>query len=211
MKAQVRYKVLGSVDTNCYLLINTETNEAVVIDPGARGDFVAERIKELGYKVDTVLLTHGHFDHIAGLKAMREVMDLDVYIGENEKELLSDPQANCSCWLNDGGFSERADHFVHDGEILKIAGFDIKCIATPGHTIGGICYYIESEKILFSGDTVFAGSVGRTDLPTGSSSELLSSIREKIVNLPEDTKLYPGHGDESTIGSEVRYNPYFNL
>ncbi len=211
MKSQVKYKVVGPVDTNCYLLINVETNEAVVIDPGARGEFIAERIKELGYKVDTVLLTHGHFDHMSGLKSMREVMELKVYVGENEKDVLSDPEANCSYWLNDGGFSEKADSYVHDGDILKVAGFDIKCLATPGHTIGGICYYIESEKLLFSGDTVFCQSVGRTDLPTGSSSELLNSIREKIKNLPGDTKVYPGHGEETTIADELRYNPYFNV
>ena len=209
MKSQVKYKVVGPVATNCYLLINTETNEAVVIDPGENGRYIADRIKEQNYKVDTVLLTHGHFDHMSGLKSMREVMELNVIAGENEKVLLGDPEANCSYWLNGGGFSEKADRYVKDGEILEIAGFQIKCIETPGHTRGSMCFYIESEKLLFSGDTVFCRSVGRTDLPTGSSSDIISSIMKKIVCLPGDTRVLPGHGEETTIADEMKYNPYF--
>ena len=209
MKSEVRQKVVGPVETNCYLLINTENRQAVVIDPGENGDFIAMRIKELGYDCDTVLLTHGHFDHIGGLKAMREIMEIKVIVGENEKDLLASPMANCSHWNGDGGFCEKADIFVKDGEFLNLAGFEIKCIETPGHTAGGFCYYIESEKILFSGDTVFSGSVGRSDLPTGSSADLIRSVRDKIRKLPEDTRVFPGHGPETTIADEIKYNPFF--
>ncbi len=209
--------VLGPVQTNCYLFFNNDLKEAIVFDPGDRGDRVFASVKEEGAVLKAVLLTHGHFDHITGVPALMRMVkdegwDTELCASEDEKDILSDAILNCSGSLmgyEDGGISLKADRWLKDNENLSYAGFNIQCIKTPGHTEGSMSFFLPDNRMLICGDTVFEGSVGRTDLPTGSDKDLMRSIRERIAVLPEFTYILPGHGEETTIRDEKVYNPWF--
>lgn len=153
-----------------------------------------------------ILLTHGHFDHIWGANELRRLSGAPIYAYEEEKDVCEDASKNVS---DQAGRPETvaADNYLKDGAQLDLAGMHFQLIATPGHTKGSCCYYMEKEKVLFAGDTLFEGSVGRTDFPTGSMGRLVHSIKERLLVLPEDTIVYPGHGDETTIADEKKYNP----
>lgn len=209
--------VIGTNQTNCYFLYREGNAEAVVVDPADKGANIYNALRENGFTVMGILLTHGHFDHIWGLDALRDAVnaaaELDgrepvaVYASEGEREILKNPRMNISEQAG-RSCSTYADVYVKDGEELNLAGMSIKVIATPGHTEGGCCYYVEEAGILVAGDTIFQESVGRTDFPTGSMSTLVRSVQDKLFVLPDDTKVYPGHGDSTTIGHEKRYNPF---
>lgn len=198
---------VGEVQTNCYFVVNKATNELLVVDPGASAGMLAERIKENGYQPVAILLTHGHFDHAGAAEELSKLLDVKIYAHEAEKETLENPKYNQSVMLGktEGYY---ADVYVKDGEMLDLAGFSIRVLHTPGHTVGGCCYYIPKEDALFSGDTLFCQSVGRTDFPGGSMGQLVRSIREKLMTLPEHIKVYPGHMDQTTIGLEKQWNPF---
>ncbi len=206
-KLKVDQYVVGQVQTNCYVLVNTETKECLVIDPGAAAAQLAERIRRDGYKPVAVLLTHGHFDHAGAAEDLAEDFGVKIYAHEAEKETLSDSSKNVS-WMVGKEESYHADEYVKDEQELDLAGFHIRVFHTPGHTEGGCCYYLPYEEVLFSGDTLFAQSVGRTDFPGGSMSQIVRSIKEKLMVLPEHTTVYPGHNDVTSIESERMYNPY---
>ena len=200
--------VLGPVATNCYIGINEETKECFIVDPATCPPEFVSYIKNAGLTVKAVLLTHGHFDHIMGLDALLKEFSVPVYAHEAEREVLESAQLNSSASMLGQPYSFSGADYVTNRQELRIAGFEILVIYTPGHTIGGCCYYIEKEKALFSGDTLFHGSVGRTDLPTGSMGQLVSSVRDRLFVLPDDTQVYPGHMEETTIGYEKKYNPF---
>lgn len=200
--------VLGPVATNCYIGINEETKECFIVDPATCPPEFVSYIKNAGLTVKAVLLTHGHFDHIMGLDALLKEFPVPVYAHEAERDVLESEQLNSSASMLGQPYSFSGADYVTNRQELRIAGFEILVIYTPGHTIGGCCYYIEKEKALFSGDTLFHGSVGRTDLPTGSMGQLVSSVRDRLFVLPDDTKVYPGHMEETTIGYEKKYNPF---
>lgn len=200
--------VLGPVATNCYIGINEETKECFIVDPATCPPEFVSYIKNAGLTVKAVLLTHGHFDHIMGLDALLKEFSVPVYAHEAEREVLESAQLNSSASMLGQPYSFSGADYVTNRQELRIAGFEILVIYTPGHTIGGCCYYIEKEKTLFSGDTLFHGSVGRTDLPTGSMGQLVSSVRDRLFVLPDDTQVYPGHMEETTIGYEKKYNPF---
>ncbi len=200
--------VLGPVGTNCYIVSNEETKECFVVDPAACPKGFVDHIRNTGLTVKAVLLTHGHFDHIMGLGGFLREFPVPVYAHEAEKELLEDAQLNSSAFMGGQSYTFSGAEYVKDGQELDIAGMKIRVIYTPGHTIGGCCYYIEKEAVLFSGDTLFHASVGRTDLPTGSRGQLVRSIKEKLLVLPDETEVYPGHMEETSIGYEKKYNPF---
>ncbi len=196
---------LGMVGTNCYFVV--KDGHCVVFDPADKGDKIYEILQEKELTVDLILLTHGHFDHIAGADQLRELTGAKVGCYIKEQALCKDVYLNVA---NMYGFDSviNPDVFYKDGEIIEAAGLKFRLIATPGHTSGSCCYYLEEEKILICGDTLFEESVGRTDYPTGSMSELIRSVNDKLFCLPDDTVCYPGHGDLTTIGHEKLYNPF---
>ncbi len=199
--------VLGQVATNCYLAMNENTGELLIIDPADDGDGIRRRIEELDGRPAAVLLTHGHFDHIGAAEELRTAYEIPIYAMEAEAQVLSSMQLNLSRMFG-CPLTVQADHLLKDGEQITLAGFSITAYHTPGHTQGGGCYYIPAERVLFSGDTLFCQSVGRSDFPTGSMSALVRSIKEKLMVLPEETDVYPGHNEKTTIGQEKRYNPF---
>lgn len=199
--------ILGPVYTNCYFLKNKATDELVIIDPADCPEKIEQKVSQMNGKPVAVLLTHGHFDHIMGIEDFLKAFDVPVYVGREEQPLLADDRLNASSMY---GYhcTYTGAKALEDGQTVECAGTEIHVIHTPGHTVGGCCYYLPEEEALFCGDTLFCGSIGRTDLPTGSSRDLAHSIREKLMILPDETKLYPGHMDESTIGYEKEINPF---
>ena len=198
---------VGQVGTNCYFIINEETKEMLIVDPGDSAQMIVEKIR-LGVLIPkAILLTHGHFDHVMAAQELAKTFDLKIYAHEEEKDTLNHPGKNVSAMIGRQD-SYHADIFVKDGELLQLAGMEIKVLHTPGHTPGGCCYYLEKEQVLFSGDTLFCQSVGRTDFPGGSMSQIVRSIKSKLLALPDNVKVYPGHMDLTTIGMERRQNPF---
>lgn len=206
-KLQIAHYMVGPVQTNCYFAINKETKEALVIDPGEEAARLMQQIREQGLTVAAILLTHGHFDHAGAAEELSTLCNVPVYAHEAEKETLESEKLN-ACWMIGRKETYRADLFVKDEQELDLAGFHIRVLFTPGHTKGGCCYYFPYENVVFSGDTLFQMSVGRTDLEGGSMSQIVRSIQEKLMPLPEQTVVYPGHGEATTIETERMYNPY---
>lgn len=201
--------VMGMCQTNCYFVYPEGKSEVILFDPADKGDYIYHSLEDKGFTVAAILLTHGHFDHIWGLEELKELSGAKVYAYEEEKEVCENASVNVSkgagrpCEIT-------ADEYVKDGATISVAGMNCQLIATPGHTKGSCCYYFEEEGILISGDTLFQESVGRTDLPTGSMSALVRSVKEKLMVLPADVKVYPGHGESTTIGYEKEYNPFLS-
>lgn len=199
---------VGVVGTNCYVAANSETKESMVIDPGDDAAALTAYIDDHGYQPAAVLLTHGHFDHCMAAEKLAKHYGIPIYVHEDDKQIMENPAYNC-CGMIGRELVFHADKYFHgETDHLSLAGFEIDVYHTPGHTPGGVCFYIAQEGILFSGDTLFCESVGRTDFPKGSMSELVRSIKEKLMLLPNDTKVLPGHNEWTTIGNERQYNPF---
>lgn len=207
MNIEIKMMVLGPVQTNCFFLINEDTKELLIIDPADRAQGIIDWIQSEGLKPVAILLTHGHFDHIMAVEGLRKEYQIPMYASKDEVEVLANPQLNVSTMM--GAYvSMKADELFADGDVLELAGMKLKVISTPGHTIGSVCFYIEEEKMLISGDTLFEASVGRTDFPTGSSRQLIHSIKTRLFILPEDVNVFPGHGEATSIAYEKTHNPF---
>lgn len=209
---QVISLVVGPISTNCYIVFCERTREAVVIDPGFDRfdeDIVLGKIRELGLSVKYIINTHGHIDHISGNAKLKRETGAKIAVHADDAEMLIDPSKNyfIGALFSTYGVSP-PDILLKDGDEIRVGDIRIRVLHTPGHTPGSISLYIEEEGVVFTGDTLFAGSIGRTDLPGSSHEKIMRSIREKLLSLPDETRVYPGHGPETTIGIERRENVF---
>ncbi len=200
--------VVGPFEVNCYLYWDETAKEGVIIDPGADADKIFSEVEKSGFSPVAVLLTHGHGDHIGALKQVKKRYEIPVYIGEGEEDLLSNPSANVSALIGQPIVAPPPDHLVIENQLLVVGPHQFRVLSTPGHTPAGVCYLDEQNGILFTGDTLFWGSIGRTDFPGSSHEQLIQSITSKILTLPDRIVCYPGHGPETTVGGERANNPF---
>lgn len=207
---QIHNIILGDYQTNSYCVTANEgAADCLVIDTGLSPQPLIDFIKGRNLNPIAVILTHGHADHIAGLNLLRgNWPGIKVAIHARDANMLSDAQANLSALTGASFETEPADIIIEEDGPIEFAGIKFDIMHTPGHTKGGICLYAKNEGILFAGDTLFATSIGRTDFPGGNYEQLISGIKKKLLVLPDETKVYTGHGPETTIGTEKKFNQY---
>lgn len=195
---------LGELDTNCYLLMDEEVGVAAIIDPADEGEFLSEKIARANVRLEAIILTHGHFDHVLGILPLKMAFGAEIILHKNDLSLYTKAPASARHWLKaDTPILPKPDRFVKGkGTIVIGQSIVLEVIETPGHTPGSICLYERSEKVLFTGDTLFKSGVGRTDFSYASHEDLEKSL-EKLAKLPPETVIYPGHGEPSTIGDEL--------
>jgi len=197
---------VGEYLANCYLVGCEKTRAGIVIDPGDAGDFVISKIKQNKLRIDKIVLTHGHLDHIGAVEYLRNILGAKVLIHSGDAEMLTSPERNLSAFTASPMAAKEPDILLEDGQIIEFGETALKVLHTPGHSPGGISLY--GEGVVFTGDTLFLGSVGRTDLPNGDFDLLMSSIQGKLFALPDETIIYPGHGPETTLEQEKNFNPF---
>lgn len=196
--------VVGLFGTNCYLVADAVTREACLIDPGSDPEPIKNYIKKEGLNLKFIINTHGHGDHIGANASFRA----PIFIHSSDADFLTDPDKNLSRAFMAGIVSPKAGRLVEEGDIIRLGSLELKILHTPGHTQGSIS--IVTDGLVFTGDALFAGSIGRTDLASGDHDQLIRSITDKLFTLKDDTVIYPGHGERSTIGEEKKSNPFFS-
>lgn len=208
MVVTIETLVVGPIETNCYIICDPNSQEAVVIDAGDDADLILRYIRENQLHVKYVLNTHGHFDHIQANDEVRRATGAPLGIHVNDAELLAYPEKVSGGMYLDVNGCQAPELFLHNGEVLFFGECQLQVIYTPGHSLGGCCFYMEKEKICFTGDTLFRGSIGRTDLYGGDLGQLRKSVNERLKILADDVTIYPGHGPESDMAFERKANPY---
>lgn len=198
----------GALQANTYLAVDEKTNEGFIVDPGGYNKVLTKEVRDNDVNIKYIILTHGHSDHICGVNEHKaEFPDAKIVAHKDEEAMLENPNLNQSPGFG-VPYSTKADILVSDGDELKVGDVTLKFIHTPGHTEGGMCIYVKEAKALFSGDTLFRQSIGRTDFPGGSYKEIMDSIRKKLFLLPDDTNVFPGHMGTTSIGFEKENNPF---
>lgn len=192
----------GMYAANCYILIDEESQLGCIVDPGGDEDFIIKHVENSNINVKFILLTHGHLDHVGAVNSLKEKYNIPVYINVKDKVLMEDRENVFGPMWNETS----EDSELADGDIIELGDLKIKCIETPGHTPGGMCFAV--ENVVFTGDTLFHGSIGRTDFPGGDYKQLINSIKTKLMILPDDTVVLPGHESESSIKFEREHNPF---
>jgi len=199
---------LGELATNCYILGDEKTKEAVVIDPGGDFEIIEAHLEKLKLKTKCIILTHGHVDHIAALSQLKKATEAEILIHSKDSAMLYDPNQNLSIFSGDQIIATKADRLLEEGDIIQCGEIRLEVLHTPGHTPGGIS--LLTDKMIFTGDALFCGSIGRTDFPGSSYKDLISSIKDKLLSKGDDFVIYPGHGPSSTIGEERKNNPFLS-
>lgn len=203
----IRRYISQGMEENCYFIIDEDSNDAIIIDPGVNGSLLCEIIEKNNFNIKAICLTHCHYDHFAGINEVVEMTNAPVLIADEEVEVANSRDNNLSIMFGNSSIV-RYDGVLSDGETAIFGSLMFQTILTPGHTKGSCCFYFEDEKALFTGDTLFYGSVGRTDFPTGDADALINSINNKLLTLKGDVNVYPGHGEPSKIGYEKKYNKF---
>lgn len=198
---------VGPLMENCYILGDEKSKKSAVIDPGDEPERIVEKLKKKRLNCEYILLTHAHVDHVSGIKGVVEATGARVYIHKNDAFMLKAAPVQALAFGMKPFMPPKIEKYLEDGEVIEFGDLKVKIIHTPGHSSGGICFLV--ENCIFVGDTIFQGSIGRTDLPGGNYNELINSVETKIWTLPDDTIIYPGHGPETTVGYEKKYNPFF--
>lgn len=204
-KLTIRSFAVMPFDENCYV-VSDDTGEGVVIDPGGMAKEILAYIREQKLAIKAVLDTHGHCDHIGANDAIRDETGAPLYIHKADAPMLSDMRLNLSAFMGFKALSRPAEHLLSEGDKISFGQSELEVIHTPGHTVGGVCFV--GDGVVFTGDTLFAGSIGRSDFPGGSEVELIGNIKKKLLALPDEMKVYSGHGPSSEIGWERQCNPY---
>lgn len=200
--------IVGPIMENCYIVYDEQSLEGIIVDPGDEADRILATVNKLKLSIKYIVNTHAHADHIGANKELEEKLQVKLAVHADDANMLIDPQLNLSVagYMGRIIVSQPADILLHEGDIISFGKCEFKVIHTPGHTPGGIC--LVGEGVVMSGDSLFAGSIGRTDFPTGSMTDLVSSLKAKILTLNPQTKVYPGHGAMTVIGWEKQNNPY---
>lgn len=213
----IRQMPLGPIQANCFILGCEQTHKAAVIDPGDEADRILTALASDGLTVEQIIDTHGHFDHVGANKRLKDVTDAPISIHTADAPMLSQLSKAAAAWGMRAENSPAADRLLEDGDTITFGTHTLTVLHTPGHTPGGICLYTEYEKdgvlqkVVFAGDTLFAGSIGRTDFPGGNFETLITSIRTKLFTLDDAVRVYPGHMAGTTIGAEKRSNPFCGM
>lgn len=206
---KIMYMVLGPFMTNTYILYNEATMEGLVVDPSFSPEQYIKAIEEKKIHLTSIFLTHAHVDHMAGMNELRKAFpEARMYMDKRDRPFLRDPERNLSYMFPTPTLVDDADVWVKDGDEIETSGYTFQVIDTSGHTPGGISFYLKKEGIVFTGDSLFQGSIGRTDFLGGSMKELTGSIRKNLFALPDSTVVLSGHGEQTTIGQEKRTNPF---
>jgi len=201
--------IVGLLEVNCYVLGDEETKEAVVIDPGGDEDEILEALKYHGLQLKTIIDTHGHFDHVDANQPLKEATGALIAIHEADAAMLAKPSAEAMFFTGNRLRLSQADILLKEGDILTFGKYRLKVLHTPGHTQGGISLVMENSPLVYVGDLLFQGSIGRTDFPGGSFEDLINAVKTKIFPLGDHYTVYPGHGPVTTVGQERKYNPFF--
>ncbi|MFH1686204.1 MAG: MBL fold metallo-hydrolase [bacterium] len=205
---QIKTITVGPFEVNCYLCWDQISQDGVIVDPGFGGEEIIRQIEAAGMKPRAILLTHGHGDHIAAVKSVKDHFDLPLYVGRGDEKMLASPSENVSALVGEPIVAPEPDYLLDDEQVVRRGTISFQVLHTPGHTPGGVCYFNAEANLVFTGDTLFWGSVGRVDLPGGDGPTLINSIRTKLMPLGDEVDCYPGHGPATSIGFERNNNPF---